>query len=223
MNKRIYAEPHNTKPTTKKREEFKQTENEHSENVNYGFNYQDYYDHIGRSCRICFAPHQSQLSQFSSTSSQLELTGSIKTFEKDETNETIHKLLEDQSQKINTNSPTDTSNNTLRTKKLPKIKMRKKRSFKRKNHALSEIRTYQKTGELLIPRKPFRRLCFEIARKQSNNENIRFQRNALEALQEGAEAYIIGMIEDSQLCCLHAKRITLMQKDIQLATKIRKD
>lgn len=100
----------------------------------------------------------------------------------------------------------------------PREQRKKKKSDKRK--ALKEIKMYQRTGDLLIPKRPFRRLCVEIARKE--NAEIRFKKTAIDALQEAAEAYIVGMIEDSQLCCLHAKRVTLMQKDIELAKKIRK-
>ena len=93
-----------------------------------------------------------------------------------------------------------------------------KKKKRRKHRAIKEINTYQKTVNLLIPRKPFKRLCAEIARKQ--NPSIRFKSSALEALQEAAEAYIVGLMEDSQLCCIHAKRVTIMQKDMLLAKKI---
>ena len=107
---------------------------------------------------------------------------------------------------------------TLPMRKFPSTDKSKKKH--RKHHVLKEIKTYQSTGELLIPKRPFRRLCTEIARK--HNEGIRFKKSAIDALQEAAEAFVVGMIEDSQLCTIHAKRVTLMQKDMKLAEKIRK-
>lgn len=85
--------------------------------------------------------------------------------------------------------------------------------------ALREIRRYQKSTDLLIRRLPFQRLCREIAQDYKND--LRFQSTAILALQEAAEAYITGLFEDANLCAIHAKRITIMTKDIQLARRIR--
>ena len=85
--------------------------------------------------------------------------------------------------------------------------------------ALHEIRHYQKTTELLIRKLPFNRLVREIA--QDFKTDLRFQAQAIGALQEAAEAYLIGLFEDTNLCAIHAKRVTIMPKDIQLARRIR--
>ena len=85
--------------------------------------------------------------------------------------------------------------------------------------ALREIRRYQKTTELLIRKLPFSRLVREIT--QDFKTDLRFQPQAFAALQEAAEAYIIGLFEDTNLCAIHAKRVTIMPKDIQLARRIR--
>ena len=85
--------------------------------------------------------------------------------------------------------------------------------------ALREIRRYQKTADLLIPRLPFQRLIREIM--QTFKINIRIQTAALLALHEAAEAYLVGLFEDSNLCALHAKRVTIMPRDVQLARRIR--
>lgn len=85
--------------------------------------------------------------------------------------------------------------------------------------ALREIRKYQKSTELLIRKLPFQRLVREIA--QDYKCDLRFQSTALLALQEAAEAYMVGLMEDTQLCAIHAKRITIMPKDMQLARRIR--
>ena len=50
---------------------------------------------------------------------------------------------------------------------------------------------------------------------------IRYQESAMLALQEAAEAYLVGYFEDANLCAIHAKRVTIMPKDIQLARRIR--
>ncbi|GMI39256.1 hypothetical protein TeGR_g13426 [Tetraparma gracilis] len=51
--------------------------------------------------------------------------------------------------------------------------------------------------------------------------DLRFQGSAVLALQEAAEAYLVGLFEDTNLCAIHAKRVTIMPKDIQLARRIR--
>ena len=85
--------------------------------------------------------------------------------------------------------------------------------------ALREIRRYQKSTELLIRKLPFQRLVREIV--VNMKKDVRFQGSALMALQESAEAYLVGLFEDTNLCAIHAKRVTIMVKDIQLARRIR--
>ena len=85
--------------------------------------------------------------------------------------------------------------------------------------ALREIRRYQKSTELLIRKLPFSRLVREIA--QDFSSTIRFQASTMLALQEASEAYNVGLFEDTNLCAIHGKRVTIMPKDIQLARRIR--
>ena len=85
--------------------------------------------------------------------------------------------------------------------------------------ALREIRRYQKSTELLIRKLPFQRLVREIA--QDFKTDLRFQSSAVMAIQEAAEAYLVGLFEDTNLCAIHAKRVTIMPKDIQLSRRIR--
>ncbi|RLN44646.1 hypothetical protein BBJ29_001166 [Phytophthora kernoviae] len=84
---------------------------------------------------------------------------------------------------------------------------------------LREIRKYQKSTDLLIRKLPFQRLVREIA--QDYKTDLRFQSTAILALQEASEAYLVGLFEDTNLCAIHAKRVTIMPKDIQLARRIR--
>lgn len=95
----------------------------------------------------------------------------------------------------------------------------KVRRFRPGTVALREIRRYQKSTELLIRKLPFQRLVREIA--QDFRANLRFQTSAVMALQEATEAYLVGLFEDTNLCAIHAKRVTIMPKDIQLARRIR--
>jgi histone H3 len=71
----------------------------------------------------------------------------------------------------------------------------------------------------LLRKLPFQRLVREIAQNYKND--LRFQSTAILALQEASEAYLVGLFEDTNLCAVHAKRITIMPKDIQLARRIR--
>ena len=80
--------------------------------------------------------------------------------------------------------------------------------------ALRDIRRYQKSTELLIRKLPFQRLVREIAQDFKND--LRFQTTAILALQEASEAYLVSLFEDTNLCAIHAKRVTIMPKDIQL-------
>jgi histone H3/H4 len=85
--------------------------------------------------------------------------------------------------------------------------------------ALREIRKYQKTTEDLICKLPFQRLVRELAFKFRTG--LRFQVSAVKALQVACEAYIVGIFEDTNLLAIHAKRVTIFPKDMQLARRIR--
>jgi histone H3 len=85
--------------------------------------------------------------------------------------------------------------------------------------ALREIRKYQKSTDLLIRKLPFQRLVKEIAHAMM--PDCRFQASSLLALQEACEAYLVGLFEDTNQCAIHARRVTIMVRDIQLARRIR--
>ena len=88
--------------------------------------------------------------------------------------------------------------------------------------ALREIRRYQKSTDLLLRKLPFQRLVREITRDMAGpNSPDRFQGSAILAVQEASEAYLVSLFEDANLCAIHAKRVTIMPKDIQLARRIR--
>ena len=85
--------------------------------------------------------------------------------------------------------------------------------------ALKDIRHYQGSTALLIRKLPFQRVVREIA--QDIKTDLRFQSAAILCLQEATEAYLVGLLDDANLCAIHARRVTIMPKDIQLARRIR--
>lgn len=99
---------------------------------------------------------------------------------------------------------------------------RKRHRYKPGTAALREIRRYQRTTELLLRKLPFARLVREVAMQYTKpGGSLRWQSTAIMAIQEAAEAFLVHLFEDTNLCAIHAKRVTIMQKDIQLARRIR--
>lgn len=95
-----------------------------------------------------------------------------------------------------------------------------KKRYRPGERALREIRFYQRNTDLLIRRLPFARLVKEVQTYFFRQE-YRWQAEAIIALQEAAEAHLVSLFEDANLCTIHAKRVTIMPKDIQLARRIR--
>ena len=105
------------------------------------------------------------------------------------------------------------------TNKINPVGIKKTHRFRPGTVALREIRRYQKSTELLVRKLPFQRLVREVA--QEFKSDLRFQSSAVLALQEASESYMVGLFEDTNLCAIHAKRVTIMTKDMQLARRIR--
>ncbi|CAD6892572.1 unnamed protein product [Tilletia caries] len=97
--------------------------------------------------------------------------------------------------------------------------LKKPHRYKPGTVALREIRRYQKSTELLIRKLPFQRLVKEIA--QDFKTDLRFQSAAIGALQEASEAYLVSLFSDMNLAAIHAKRVTVMPKDMKLARRLR--
>ncbi|CAL5383127.1 unnamed protein product [Camellia sinensis] len=95
----------------------------------------------------------------------------------------------------------------------------KRRRYKPGTVALREIRFYQKTCKLIIPAAPFIRTVREISNFFAP-QIIRWTAEALVAIQEAAEDYLVHLFEDAMLCAIHAKRVTLMKKDWELARRL---
>jgi histone H3 len=100
-------------------------------------------------------------------------------------------------------------------------KKKKKRRYKPGIRALKDIRKYQKSTKLLIPKSSFIRLVKEIIQKEKRD--LRIQASAVLALQEAAEMFVVNMFEYSNYCAIHGKRVTVQAKDIQLVKKIREE
>lgn len=99
---------------------------------------------------------------------------------------------------------------------------KQQRKYRPGAKALQEIRHFQKTTRLLLPKLPFARLVKEVALKVCSHDlTLRFQVLALKCLQEAAEAFLVQLFEDTVLCAIHAKRVTIMAKDMRLARRIR--
>ncbi|KAJ9585884.1 hypothetical protein L9F63_020472, partial [Diploptera punctata] len=111
--------------------------------------------------------------------------------------EYMHALISNEDYRMNYNSDTPRSS----------------KRYRPGTRALMEIRKYQKSTDFLIPRLPFQRLVREIVMEMISPHlaaTLRIQRIALDALQEATEMFITQYFEDSLLCAIHAKRVTLM-------------
>jgi histone H3 len=86
--------------------------------------------------------------------------------------------------------------------------------------ALREVRRLQKSTDSLIAKAPFRRLVREVSEAKFKT-GLRFASTALDAIQEATEAYVVNLLEDANLCALHANRVTAMPKDLMLAKRLR--
>ena len=97
--------------------------------------------------------------------------------------------------------------------------MKKQRRFRPGTVALREIKRYQKATTFMLAKAPFQRFIRAIC--DGIDGQLRFQSQALIALQEAAESYLTGLFEDANLCAIHASRVTVMKKDLELARRIR--
>nr|BAF49717.1 putative centromeric histone H3-like protein_1 [Olimarabidopsis pumila] len=103
---------------------------------------------------------------------------------------------------------------------MPRGSQKKPYRYKPGTVALREIRHFQKTTSLLLPAAPFIRQVRSISSALAPREITRWTAEALVALQEAAEDYLVGLFSDSMLCAIHAKRVTLMRKDFELARRL---
>lgn len=123
----------------------------------------------------------------------------------------------------NSSRNSNSSSRPSSAKARKKIKQPVKKRARPGTNALREIRKFQRSTDLLIRKLPFARVVREETQRYLRSRDFRWQAEALLALQEAAEAYLVSIFEDSNLCAIHAKRVTVMVRDIQLARRIRGD
>jgi histone H3/H4 len=108
--------------------------------------------------------------------------------------------------------------------KLDSVSPRALRESKQKSLSLKtaqQLRNQELAIQLILPKSPFVRLVKEVSSHVVKCQDFEWNRRALDAIQSAAEDYLGGLFEDSNLCCMHAKRMTLLVKDMQLARRIR--
>lgn len=117
-------------------------------------------------------------------------------------------------------SRTPTTNNTQnRSRSRKQATPRRTRPG---TQALREIKLYQRSTHLLIRKAPFARLVRELlVTRHPDGMKFRWQQAAIECLQEACEAFLVCLLSDAYLCSLHAKRVTLMPRDVQLIRRLR--
>ncbi|KAL3517274.1 hypothetical protein ACH5RR_024176 [Cinchona calisaya] len=117
--------------------------------------------------------------------------------------------------------PTPTRRSTRKAAATPSTRQDQRRKHRHRpgTVALREIRHFQRTWKLLIPAAPFIRLVKEISNFFAPGVT-RWTAESLVALQEAAEDYLVQLFEDAMLCAIHAKRVTLMKKDWELARRL---
>jgi histone H3 len=99
-------------------------------------------------------------------------------------------------------------------------KEKKAKRFRPGDRWRKEVLKYQRSTDLLIRKLPFARLVKEVT-NDIHPQSFHWTVNAMEALQQAAEAFLVQLMEDGNLCAIHGKRVTLMRRDIQLANRIR--
>lgn len=149
------------------------------------------------------------------------------------TREVIHVKPEPQSEDEGVNSEVETrpiastgpskpTGGLLRNQPGDPIVEKPRRRTKQGQAALREIRRLQKSTDLLIRKLPFARVVREVVQSEFGvDADYRWQSMAILALQEASETYLTHLLEDTNLCAIHAKRVTIMQKDIHLARRLR--
>ena len=99
-------------------------------------------------------------------------------------------------------------------------RVRRPKRYRPGTVALREIRRYQKSTELLIPKIPFQRLVREVVHNLFPHDNYRFQSTALLGLQEAAENFLVRMFTRVNDLAIHGKRVTIKPCDIHIWDRI---
>ncbi|KAI9860001.1 MAG: hypothetical protein M1813_006348 [Trichoglossum hirsutum] len=100
--------------------------------------------------------------------------------------------------------------------------IKKYKRYCKEGKSLREIRKFQRSTDLLIPKNPFAALVKEIL-GELGFQPARIDAAALVALQEACEAFLVGEFENINLCAIHAKRVTIMSRDWALWKQLRRN
>jgi histone H3 len=124
------------------------------------------------------------------------------------------------------NKIVDDEEELIKEKKIYNKQRKSMISFNRRKKVVNSARisgTREMEDKLEINKKAFSKLVYDITNTIFPEEDIRFSLRGIAALHVASEDYLIGLFEDSYLCALHAKRVTLMKKDMTLARRLRGD
>jgi len=157
------------------------------------------------------------------TTSQTKPTAN-QTKQTNQTSKVTNTKVENKKVNEKKNEKTDDENLVLQEKEnfIKEGHIVSRKSYEIRNKPLHRIKNKKNVEELSIQKLPFQRLIKEIL-TELTDEPFRFTPQALLGLQVASEDYLVGLFEDSYMCALHAKRVTLMRKDMTLARRIRGD
>ncbi|GMS82706.1 hypothetical protein PENTCL1PPCAC_4881 [Pristionchus entomophagus] len=109
-------------------------------------------------------------------------------------------------------------------KNVPQERIKTAAPKHRGSKVLKDIKRYQRGFNLLIPRMPFRRVVRQVMQEMKRgSDGLMIQSLAVDALQEAAEAYLVSLFDDANMAAIHARRVTIMPKDLDIVRRIRRE
>ena len=162
----------------------------------------------------------------SKASNELENKESSESLERSKSNINNRNTKNKEEGKKKDNKIVDDEEELIKEKKIYNKQRKSMISFNRRKKVVNSARisgTREMEDKLEINKKAFSKLVYDITNTIFPEEDIRFSLRGIAALHVASEDYLIGLFEDSYLCALHAKRVTLMKKDMTLARRLRGD
>jgi histone H3/H4 len=162
----------------------------------------------------------------SKASNELENKESSESLERSKSNINNRNTKNKEEGKKKDNKIVDDEEELIKEKKIYNKQRKSMISFNRRKKVVNSARisgTREMEDKLEINKKAFSKLVYDITDTIFPEQGIRFSLRGIAALHVASEDYLIGLFEDSYLCALHAKRVTLMKKDMTLARRLRGD
>jgi histone H3/H4 len=162
----------------------------------------------------------------SKESNELENKESSESLERSKSNINNRNTKNKEEGKKKDNKIVDDEEELIKEKKIYNKQRKSMISFNRRKKVVNSARisgTREMEDKLEINKKAFSKLVYDITDTIFPEQGIRFSLRGIAALHVASEDYLIGLFEDSYLCALHAKRVTLMKKDMTLARRLRGD